>query len=69
MPLYPLAPLVTIGALFYVTWTNWMDVGTGRPALYATVAQIAVAAGYYWLVLRRRGRWTVHVPDPSSPRP
>ena len=63
MPLYPLAPLVTIGALVYVTWTNWMDVATGRPALYATLAQIVVAAAYYWLVLRRRGAWTVHVPD------
>ena len=63
MPLYPLAPLVTIGALFYVTWTNWMDEGTGRPALYATAAQIAVAGLYYWLVLRRRGAWTAHVPN------
>ena len=63
MPLYPLAPLITIAALVYVTWTNWLDVETGRPALYATALQIAVAAGYYWLVLRRRGGWTVHIPD------
>ena len=63
MPLYPLAPLITIAALVYVTWTNWLDVETGRPALLATVVQIAVAGAYYWLVLRRRGAWTVHVPD------
>lgn len=63
MPLYPLAPLVTIAALFYVTWTNWMDKATGRPALYATAAQIVVAALYYWLILRRRGEWTVRVPE------
>ena len=63
MPLYPLAPLITIAALFYVTWTNWQDVETGRPALIATALQIAVAAAYYQLVLRRRGAWTVHVPD------
>ena len=63
MPLYPLAPLITIAALVYVTWTNWLDVETGRPALYATAAQIVIAAGYYWLVLRRRGAWTVHIPD------
>ncbi|HEU0044744.1 APC family permease [Sphingomonas sp.] len=63
MPLYPLWPLITIAALVYIAWTNWLDVETGRPALIATVAQIAVAASYYWLVLRRRGEWTVQVPD------
>jgi amino acid transporter len=63
MPLYPLWPLITIAALVYVTWTNWLDVETGRPALIATAVQIAIAAGYYWLVLRRRGAWTTHVPD------
>ena len=62
MPLYPLAPLVTIAALFYVSWTNWLDTETGRPALYATALQIVVAAAYYLLVLRRRGAWTVHLP-------
>lgn len=62
MPLYPLAPLITIGALIYVAWTNWLDVETGRPALVATAVQIAVAAGYYHLFLRRRGTWTVHIP-------
>ena len=61
--LYPLAPLITIAALVYVTWTNWLDVETGRPALLATALQIAVAGGYYWFALRRRGDWTVHVPD------
>jgi hypothetical protein len=40
-----------------------MDVETGRPALIATGLQIAVAAAYYWLVLRPRGEWTVHIPD------
>ncbi|WP_419808210.1 APC family permease [Sphingomonas sp.] len=63
MPLYPLAPLITIAALGYVVWTNWLDVATGRPALIATALQIAVAAAYYRLVLRRRGAWTVHVPE------
>ena len=63
MPLYPLWPLITIAALGYVGWTNWQDAETGRPALIATAVQIVVAAGYYWLVLRRRGAWTVHLPD------
>ena len=62
MPLYPLWPLITIAALVYISWTNWLDIETGRPALIATAVQIAVAAAYYWLVLRRRGEWTVHIP-------
>lgn len=66
MPLYPLWPLITIAALVYVAWTNWLDVETGRPALIATGVQIAAAAGYYWLVLRRKGAWTVHVPTKDS---
>ena len=61
MPVYPLAPVVTLVALAAITWATWLDVGEGRPAILATLAQIAVAAGYYWLVLRRRG-WTAVVP-------
>ena len=63
MPLYPLAPAITGIALVYVTWTNWLDTEAGRPALIATAVQIAVAAGYYWLVLRRRGEWVVQIPE------
>jgi amino acid transporter len=58
MPLYPLAPIVTLIALGYITWTSWLDVDEGRPGLIATAAQIVVAAGYYWFVLRRRA-WEV----------
>ena len=68
-PLYPLAPLITIGALGYIAWTNWLDVETGRPALLATVAQIAVAAGYYWFLLHRRGDWTAFVPSDTQSAP
>ena len=61
MPLYPLAPAVTFAALAGVTWATWWDVAEGRPAIVATAVQIALAAAYYLLVLRRRG-WTVVVP-------
>ena len=62
MPLYPLAPLVTFAALALVTWAAWLDPEEGRAAILATLAQIAIAAGYYWLFLRRKG-WTAVVPS------
>ena len=62
MPLYPLAPLATFAGLALITWASWLDQDEGRPALIATLAQIAVSALYYWFVLRRRGAWTVHIP-------
>ena len=62
MPLYPLAPLVAFAALALVTAAAWLDEGEGRAAILATLAQIAIAASYYWLVLRPRG-WTAVVPD------
>jgi amino acid transporter len=61
MPWYPLAPAVTIVALVAITWATWFDLEEGRPAIVATVVQIVIAAGYYWLFLRRRG-WTATVP-------
>ncbi|PTQ12418.1 amino acid transporter [Sphingomonas oleivorans] len=66
MPLYPLAPLVTLAALGYVVWTSWLDPEEGRPGLIVTAAQIALSALYYALVLRRRGLWQVHIPAPAS---
>ena len=58
MPLYPLAPVVTLLALAYVVWTSWLDPEEGRPGLLMTAAQIAASAAYYRFVLRRRGGWT-----------
>ena len=63
MPLYPLAPVITLIALGYVVWTSWLDLDEGRPGLIMTAAQIAGSAAYYWFVLRPRGAWNVHVPD------
>jgi amino acid transporter len=57
MPLFPLAPIVALLALGYVAWTSWLDPAEGRPGLIATGVQMAAAAGYYWLVVRRRGVW------------
>lgn len=62
MPLFPLAPLVTVAAIVYVFWTSWLDTESGRPGLIATGAQVLAAAAYYLLVLRRRGEWIVRDP-------
>ena len=62
MPLFPLAPLVALAALGYVAWTNWLDPDEGRSGLIATAAQMALAAGYYVLVVRRRGAWRTRDP-------
>jgi len=55
MPLFPAAPIVTLIALAGVLYANWQDAEEGRPALIATAAQMALAAVYYWAVLKRRG--------------
>jgi len=65
MPLFPLAPIFTLLALGYVVYANWQDVEEGRPGMIATGAQILLAAGYYWLVLKRRGAWVVRDPIPE----
>lgn len=62
MPLYPLAPIVTLLALAYVVFTSWMNVEEGRPGLIATAIQIAGSAAYYRFVLRGSG-WTAQLPD------
>jgi amino acid transporter len=69
MPLFPLAPLVTIAALGYVFWTSWFDLETGRPGLIATAAQMLLSAAYYILVVKRRGPWIVRDPVDEHPAP
>ncbi|MGH6613209.1 MAG: APC family permease [Sphingomonas sp.] len=64
MPFYPIAPILTLVALAGVAWTSWIDVEEGgRAALIMTGVQIALSAGYYWFVLRRRGNWEVQIPS------
>jgi amino acid transporter len=65
MPLFPLPPLIVLGALAIVVWATWLDEEEGRFALIATGAQILVALGYYRLVLARRG-WSAWVPGRGS---
>jgi amino acid transporter len=62
MPLFPLAPLVTIVALAGVFWASWLDTETGRPGLIATAIQMAGAAIWYRLAVRRRGEWRILEP-------
>ena len=64
MPFFPLAPVFTLLALLYVVYANWQDPEEGRPGMIATAAQIVLAAGYYWLILKRRGAWVVR--DPTT---
>lgn len=62
MPLFPLAPLVTLAASAYLVWLNALEGGEGRLGLYVTLGQIALSALYYALVVRPRGAWAVHLP-------
>lgn len=62
MPLFPLAPVVTLVALAGVFWASWLDLETGRPGLIATGVQMLAAALWYRLVVRRRGEWRIHDP-------
>lgn len=61
MPLYPIAPVVTLLALAYVVWTSWLDAAEGRSGLIATAAQIAGSVLWYKFVLCRRGQWKVQL--------
>jgi amino acid transporter len=62
MPLYPLAPIISLVALGGAFWASWLDTETGRPGLIATGVQMLVAAAWYALVVRRRGEWRIHDP-------
>ncbi|PZU11482.1 APC family permease [Sphingomonas sp.] len=62
MPLFPLAPVLTLAALIYVVWASWWDVEEGRPGLIATGAQVAISILYYRFVICRRGVWTTRDP-------
>lgn len=55
MPWFPLAPVAALAALGYVVYQSAKDPEIGRPSLGVTALVIALAAGYYVLVLRRRG--------------
>lgn len=69
MPWFPLAPAAALGALGYVIYQNAKDPEIGRPSLFVALGVMAVAAGYFMLVLRRRGGWKLTgASDDEEPR-
>lgn len=62
---YPLTPLVALLALTGVLGSDWLDPGDGRSGLIAALAVAVVSAGYYLLVLRRRG-WVLRGPEDEA---
>jgi amino acid transporter len=59
MPLFPLAPVASLVALFAVLAADVVDPEVGRPSLIANLTVMALSAGYYLIVLRRRGDWAL----------
>lgn len=59
MPLFPLAPVAALAALGAVIVADLFDPEVGRPSLIVNLAVMALSAGYYMLVLRRRGGWAL----------
>jgi amino acid transporter len=59
MPLFPLAPVLSLAALAAVVAADVFDPDVGRPSLIANLIVMALAAGYYLVVLRRRGGWAL----------
>jgi amino acid transporter len=43
----------------YALWAEWLDPEMGRMSLIATAAFLAISIGYYGVVVRRRGVWTI----------
>jgi hypothetical protein len=63
MPFFPIAPAAALLMMVYVIYTNWPDPVIGRPSLITTAGIIILSAGYYALVLRRRGAWVLQGPQ------
>jgi amino acid transporter len=63
MPLYPLAPVVSLLALAAVVVANLLDPDDGRPSLIANGAVMVLCAAYYFLYLKRRGGWRLRGAD------
>jgi amino acid transporter len=66
MPFYPLPPIAGLLALAYVIYANYQDPAVGRPSLWATSGMILVSAAYYFIFLRRRGKWELQEPAAST---
>jgi L-asparagine transporter-like permease len=59
MPLFPLAPALSLIALAAVAWADWLDPNVGRPSLIFNLAVMAASAAYWTLYLKRRGGWAL----------
>jgi L-asparagine transporter-like permease len=59
MPLFPLAPAASLLALTAVLAADLFDPEVGRPSLVANLIVMALSAGYYVFVLRRRRDWAL----------
>lgn len=62
MPWYPLPPLLALLAMGYTVYADYLDAAVGRPSLWATAGMVTISTAYYFVVLRRRGRWVLNDP-------
>jgi amino acid transporter len=63
MPWHPLPAIAALLIMGYVIYASYLDPAVGRPSLFVTLGIIVISAGYYLLVLRRRGNWTLRGPE------
>ncbi len=63
MPLYPLAPVLSLVGLAAVVVANVMDPEVGRPSLIANAVVMVLCAAYYAFYLQRRGGWRLRGAD------
>jgi amino acid transporter len=63
MPLFPLAPVLSLIGVGAVVWATALDPVVGQPGLEANLAVMALFALYYFLYLRRRGGWQLRGAD------
>ncbi|MGO8700876.1 MAG: APC family permease [Limisphaerales bacterium] len=59
-PLFPLVPIFGLIVAIGLVAASYADAEAGRPSMMILLAVIAIALGYYQMVLRPRG-WKVHV--------
>jgi amino acid transporter len=62
MPFHPWPSILGLIGLAFVVYASALDPVLGQPSLIAAGVVIAVSAGYYWGVLRRRGTWVLYAP-------
>jgi amino acid transporter len=66
MPFYPFWPVVGLLALAYVFYTSALDPQVGQLSLLTNAVVIVIALGYYFVMVRRKGSWTLRDPEGDS---